>query len=126
MEIRVRPSDYESSHKFGHNPLTEALWVCSLDSDQDDQAGTVDDIGWHALFHFESDEDVEIQGGPYDNPTVEATVTVPRGSYILVENDQGFVYVDSYPYKSEEVEKDWLNIQEHDWRFWQDEEDNED
>src|SRR5215216_5559863 len=107
MDYRVEPKEYESTYKFGSSPLAEALHFLSLDSSQDDQAGTIDDIGWHALFHFESDEDIEIPGGPYDNPGVEATVTVPRGSYILVENDQGFVYADWYPFKSDEVERDW-------------------
>lgn len=110
MDIKVEPSDYESSHKFYHNPLTEALWVCSLDSGHDDEAGTTDDIGWHALFHFESDERVTVFEGDGVNSDPPVYVTVPKGSYILVQSSSGAVDHSSYPLEGSEVSKDWQSI----------------
>jgi len=105
--VKVEPADYRSSHKFGHSPLAEALWVVSLDSGQDDEAGNTDTIGWFALFHFNQAETIEI--GLIVNDSV--TVTVPRGSYILGTDDQGFVWATRYLFKSEEVRNRWAAIE---------------
>src|SRR5215217_666433 len=103
--IKVVPPEYKSSHKYGHDPLVEALHMASLESWQNDEAGESDGpVGWNAVFHFEHDENVEIPGGPVTDPWVEATITVPKGSYVLTEDSQGFVYAVRYDYKSAEVE----------------------
>jgi hypothetical protein len=109
-DVVVTPSDYRSSSKFNHDPLAEAIWVCSMDSGQNEEAGTTETIGWYALFHFGAAEDIEIHGGTAQYPVVEATVTVPRGSYILEQSDSGAVYVSRYPLKGAEVSEDWQKI----------------
>jgi hypothetical protein len=110
-EVRVSPKDYNSSHKFGHDPLTEALWVCSRVSGQDDEAGESDGpVGWNAIFHFKSEEDIELFEGDGINSDPPVTVTVPRGSYILEQGSSGAVYSTRYGYKSLEVKDVWQDI----------------
>lgn len=109
-DVIVTPKDYPSSHKFGHNPLAEALWVYSLDGTANDEAGTVEDIGWFALFHFEQSETIKLFDEHPDSSEVSPTVTIPVGSYILGTDDQGFVWVDSFPLRGSEVSEDWRKI----------------
>jgi len=107
-DIIITPPDYKSSSKFAHDPLTEALWLESLDSSQDEEAGTTDTIGWYALFHFPERERIEIQdGAPLTDRT---TVIVPIGSYILEQQDSGAVYVTRYSLRGSEVSEDWRKI----------------
>lgn len=96
-----------SSHKFGNDPLTEALWMITLDGGQDEQAGTVDDIGWHGLIHVAQDDwsnDVNDDAGE------PMRVEIPRGTYIVWSNDQGFVGHIAYDYKSAEASEAWRKI----------------
>jgi hypothetical protein len=110
-EVRVSPEDYESSSKFGHDPLTEALWVCSMVSGQDDEAGEADGpVGWNAIFHFENAKDVKLFDEHPDSSEISPIVTVPRGSYILEQGSSGAVYSTRYEYKSREVESIWQDI----------------
>jgi hypothetical protein len=91
------------SPKFGHDPVAEALWTWSLESGWDDQAGTVEDIGWYALFHVHHGEGVELASGSY--------AYMPGGhSYILVEDDQGFVGYERYRLQSAESITAWGQI----------------
>jgi hypothetical protein len=97
------------SPKFGHDPVAEALWVWSLDSSQDDTCGTVDDIGWHVLFHVTHGEGVELAEGSW--------AYVPAGDYILWENDQGFVGYERYERPSGDALMAWHGVQQALERF---------
>jgi len=110
--VKVVPESFKSSHKFGHDPLTEALYELSLDtSNADDEAGESDGpAGWNTLFHFEQAEDVKVNPDYYGEGKPEAIVTVPRGSYILTSDSSGFVYVRRYDYQSPEVGEEWSSI----------------
>jgi len=105
-DVVVVPADYRSSSKFGHDALAEALWIVSLDSGQDNEAGTTDTIGWFALFHFDQAETVAL-----DDTSDAPTVTVPRGSYILQVDDRGFVDAARYGFDSREVRDEWAAIE---------------
>ena len=106
------------SPKFGHDPVCEALWLLSLDGWQSEEAGTVEDIGWFALMHFEQPEIVPgvLPGG--------GTVTVPSGTYILETNDQGFVGYTSHPYLS--ADEDWQKILDAEAKVYAEHEEEED
>jgi hypothetical protein len=109
-DIEVVPEDYKSSHKFGHSPLAEALWVESLQGFHTEEAGSVDTIGWYALFHFEQAKEIKFFDEHPDSGEVSPVVTVPVGSYILSSDSVGFVYVDSYSLRGSEVSEDWRKI----------------
>jgi hypothetical protein len=110
-DVKITPEDYKSSHKFYGNPLAEALWECSLESWQDDEAGESESaIGWNALFHFEQSQDVKVFEGDGINSDPPVTVTVPRGSYILTQISSGAVDVASFEYQSAEALWEWSNI----------------
>jgi hypothetical protein len=103
-DVKVSPPDYKSSSKFYNDPLAEALWVASLESWQDDEAGESESaIGWNALFHFEQAREIVL-------PDSDARVTIPRGSYILTQISSGAVDVASFEYRSAEVDREWSNI----------------
>lgn len=96
-----------SSHKFGNDPLTEALWMITLDSGQDEEAGTVDDIGWHGLIHVPT---TEWSNDVTDDAGDPMRVEIPRGTYIVYSDSTGFVGHDAYSYRSAEASEAWRKI----------------
>jgi hypothetical protein len=103
------------SPKFGHDPLAEALHNWSLESFQDDTCGTVDDIGWHALFHVDEPEQVTLDDG--------TEVLVEKADYILVEDDQGFVSYARFHRPSGDALMAWHGVQAAYDKFYEGEED---
>jgi hypothetical protein len=105
--------------KFEGEPAsTFLLYLASLDSSQDETAGTVDDIGWHGLFRgpwADATEDTERLAETYSAGYTEQEVEEARQSLasmagaILWEDDMGFVYSRQYE-TNERLEADWALI----------------
>lgn len=90
------------SPKYGHDPLCEALWVITLDSGQDDQAGEADSTGWYGLIHMDTASGVELEPGRW--------AYVPKGSYIVVQVSTGAVGYETHPLRGEEIQAAWDGI----------------
>ena len=95
--------------------VTEAIWQLSLDSSYSESAtGSVEAYGWYALMTFDEAEAVTLSDG--------SSVSVPKGTYIISTNDQGFVYLSEYGDDTARAEADfkaeddaygeWLDVNE--------------
>lgn len=78
------------------NCLAETLHLLTLYDGADEVTGTVEFRGHYSLLLFPEDEKIG-----KDNPLDHLLDTIPRGFYILHENDQGFVTLATYDTEAE-------------------------
>ena len=108
----------------GEGFATFALYRLSLDSAQDDEVGTVDDIGWHGLFRgpveVELEDPIVAEGAEYGYTAEEisdgATALSRMRGAILGETSQGFVWAVLYSKDDttngrDGLETDWAELQ---------------
>lgn len=74
--------------------VAEALHTCSLEG-QPEQTGDVAWSVWACIMSFPTGEYICVSEDPYRE------VWVPRGQYVLTEDDRGFVDVERYNYGAE-------------------------
>ncbi len=114
----------EGPGKFeGEILLTELFWQLTLESSQDDEAGSVPELGWWAaLFRFDRpDQDIEalnraaLGEGPLTEEEEELIRT--HAGVIIFTGDAGFVSATYYGSR-EELEKAWRELKEEEARFF--------
>lgn len=76
--------------------LAETLYTLDMYSGADETTGSTEAYGYYTLLIFNEDEKID------KDPALDYPLdTVPKGYYLLMSNDQGFVHLATYPTEAE-------------------------